>query len=376
MKAAKPEPPVTIADAEAVAQATKSWYKRRGPLLIGLVTCLAIAGGAAAYGVLHHSGKTVVAAITPKPTASATPTPTPAIYSPLTGLPVTSTVAAQPVVGVIIENQTEARPQSGLSAAGVVYEANAEGGITRFEAFYQDAIPTVMGPVRSLRTYFLDWGLEFNAPVAHAGGNADALDEVGPLGMKDINALYGGPSQFFYRSTDRYAPHNLYTSNPLLTKALTTYGFGGASTYTPSPRKADSPMATPAHPNIHLNFSYDGYQVDYAYTAATNDYARNLAGAPHIDRNTGQQIHVKNIVVEYMPTSYGYTRLGEQTVIMGTVGSGKAVVMRDGDAVEGTWTKPSRTARTTLTDASGAPIALDRGNTWYEIIPVGNSISY
>ena len=352
------------------------WVKRHWRLLSALVAVVALVGGASAFVALHHSAKPVAAA-TPQKSSSPTPTPTPAtVASPLTGLQVSPDVAKQPIVGVIIENHPDARPQSGLSQAGVVYEANAEGGITRFEAFFEDALPAVMGPVRSLRTYFLDWGLEFNAPVAHAGGNADALDEVSPLGMKDINALYGGPSQFFYRTTDRFAPHNLYTSDKLLSQALATYGFNKPSSFTPSPRQADKPLATPTHPSIHINFSYSGYQVDYTYVAATNDYARNLAGTPHIDRNTGQQIHVKNIVIESMPTSYGFTRIGEQTVIMQTVGHGQGVVLRDGDAIPVTWSKSSRTARTQLLDASGKDVPLDAGNTWYEIVPSGNTYTY
>jgi hypothetical protein len=354
----------------------QGWVKTHLRLILIVIIALIITGGASAFLVLSNHSKPVVSTQT-HPVATATPVPSPVMAtSPLTGLKVSPDVAKLPIVGVIIENQTDARPQSGLAQAGVVYEANAEGGITRFEAFFEDAIPAVMGPVRSLRTYFLDWGLEFNAPIAHAGGNADALDEVNPLGLKDINALYGGPSQFFYRSSDRYAPHNLYTNSSLLSKALAAYNFTPPSSFTPSPRQPDAPLASPTHPNIHINYSYTGYQVDYTYTPLTNDYARNLAAAPHIDRNTGAQIHVKNVVVEYMPTSYGKTRIGEDTVIMGTVGRGEGIVFRDGDAIPVTWVKASRTARTQLLDATGKDVALNAGNTWYSIVPVGNAVTY
>jgi hypothetical protein len=308
---------------------------------------------------------------------SPTPSATPATKaSPLTGVQVDPALADRPITAVVIENHPDARPQSGLAQAGVVYEALAEGGITRFEAFYLENRPPTLGPVRSLRTYFVDWGLEFNSPVAHAGGNADALDLVSPLGMKDINGLLGGPDRYFYRTTDRFAPHNLYTSSDLLDKALTAYGFNKPANFTPSPRKADQPSTTPAHPTIHIDYSYTGYQVDYKYDPSTNDYARFMADVAHVDRNTGSQIHVKNIVVEYMPTSYGVTRIDEQTVIMGTVGTGRAIVLRDGGAVEGTWKKTSHSARTVLLDASGKDIPLDAGNTWYSIVPVGNNVSY
>jgi len=276
---------------------------------------------------------------------------------------------------VIIENHPDARPQSGLSQAGVVYEANAEGGITRYQAFFLEDRPNAIGPVRSLRTYFVDWGLEFGASVAHAGGNADALDLIDPLGLHSLNGLNIG-APFFYRTTDRYAPHNFYTSSDLLLQLVNSRGWNHPATFTPSPRQADAPTANPPHPNIHIDFSYNGYQVDYKYDAGSNDYARWLAGSPHVDANTGAQIHVKNVVVEMMPTSYGYTRIAESTVIMQTVGQGRAMVFRDGQAIEGTWKKDSHAARTRLLDGGGNEIPLDAGNTWYAIVPAGNNVSY
>lgn len=354
----------------------ESWLKRhRRSVLIGVAIffVLAVVGGSVAWFMLKPSN-TVTPQPTPTPTATPTPTPT-TVPAPLTGEPVSPAVAAQPITAVVIENHPDARPQSGLSQAGVVYEANAEGGITRFLAFFQDQRPATLGPVRSLRTYFVDWALEFNAPVAHAGGNADALDLVTPLGMKDLNAL-GAAASGFSRTSDRVAPHNLYTSADKLDALNKQFGFATPPKFTVSPRKADTPNPNPPHPNVHINYSYSGYQVDYAYDPATNTYARSLAGAPHVDRNTGKQIMVKNIVVQMMPTSYGTTRIGEQTVIMQTVGSGTGWVLRDGDAIPITWKKADHNARTVLLDANGAEVPLNAGNTWYSIVPTGNTVSF
>ncbi|HSX02473.1 MAG TPA: DUF3048 domain-containing protein [Candidatus Saccharimonadia bacterium] len=364
------------ASADATKLSRLRAYLRRHWHWLTLVAVLVLGGGSAyAWTVLRPTPapkQTIVNKATPRPT----PAPTPIKKaSPLTGAMVDPAVADRPIVGVIVENHPDARPQSGLGQAGVVYEANAEGGITRFEAFFLDQQPTTIGPVRSLRTYFLDWGMEFNAPIAHAGGNADALDEVSPLGLKDLNALVIG-APYFYRVSDRYAPHNLYTSSDLLNQLLARDNFAQPANFTPSPRKPDTPNLNSQHPNIHIDYSYNGYQVDYHYDASTNDYARELAGAPHIDRNTGAQIHVKNVVVEYMPTSYGTTRIGESTVIMQTVGTGQGLVFRDGEAIPCTWSKSSRTARTQLLGSDGKDIPLDVGNTWYSIVPVGKMVSY
>ncbi len=308
-----------------------------------------------------------------------TPPPPTTKASPLTGAMLAPELADRPITGVVIENHTDARPQSGLGQAGVVYEALAEGGITRFLAFFLEQRPPSFGPVRSLRTYFVDWGLEFNSPIAHAGGNADALDLVRPLNLKDMDGLViGAPT--FYRVNDRYAPHNLYTTSDLLDAQEARFNYTQPAQFTPTPRKPDSPPPSGApipHAVIKIDYSYNGYQVEYHYDPATNDYARFLAGAPHIDRNTGAQIHVKNLVVEYMPTTFGTTtRIGEETVIMGTPGSGQAIVFRDGTAITGTWSKTSHTSRTQLLDAAGTPIPLDIGNTWYSIVPTTKTVSY
>jgi hypothetical protein len=346
-------------------------------MLLWTLAGLIAAGGAGAAGWYLANPKpsdTPAVAAKRTPTPSPTPSPTPDVkVSPLTGLQVTPEQAAHPIIGVMVENlYPDARPQSGLQDAGVVYEALAEGGITRFQAFFQDHFPATLGPVRSLRPYYITWGLEFNSPVAHAGGSSDALDQVGPLGMKDLNAL-SAASSGFYRSTDRKAPHNLYSSSDRLEALLQRFNFAQAPNFTPSPRKADSPVAGAPHPSAHMEFSYAGYQVDYKYDASTNDYARNLGGIPHIDRNSGKQIHVKNIVIEMtnvaVADSYGHMNVT-------SVGRGNGWVLRDGDAVPITWVKDSNTARTKLLDAKGQDVPLNAGNTWYEVVPIGKTVSF
>lgn len=348
------------------------WLKHhKKAVLIGIIAAILIGGGAAmAFGVFgKQSQATIIKVIKKDPPKPKT------VASPLTGVQVTPELAERPITAVIIENHTDARPQSGLSQAGVVYEALAEGGITRFLAFFLDEKPKELGPVRSVRTYFVDWALEFNAPMAHVGGNIDALDLIGPLRMKNMDQFANG--SYFYRTSDRYAPHNMYTTTEKLDALEKKLGYDNKSDFTPSPRVVkEKAAATADHPAITINYSYASYKASYQYVAATNDYARSLAGAPHVDRNTNQQIHVKNVVIQYMPTSYGTTRIGEQTVIMGTPGSGKAVVLRDGTAIEGTWTKPNHATRTKFMDATGKEIPLNPGNTWYSIVPTGNVVTY
>jgi hypothetical protein len=341
-----------------------------------VAACLLLVG---ALYVAHQAmaTKSIAAKATVRPTPKPTPAPTPPPASPLTGQPVaTAAAAAQPVIGVMIENlYPDARPQSGLSAAGVVYEALAEGGITRFLSIFQEPLPSSLGPVRSLRPYYLDWGLEYGVPVAHAGGSQPALAEIAPLGLKDINALvYDG--SYFFRTSDRAAPHNLYTNDQLLSKLDTSLGFAVAPTFTPMPRKADTPPTAAPHGDIAINFSTAPYSVHYVFNLAVDAYMRFMGGVPHIDRNTGAQIQVKNIVVEFVPTTYGTQDDGKPETNYALTGSGQALVFTDGTVTPATWTKPSDAAATQILSASGKQVSFNRGNTWYEIVPTGTTVTY
>lgn len=167
------------------------------------------------------------------------------VASPLTGIQVTPALAKRPVTDVMIENSIDARPQSGLESAGVVFEAVAEGGITRFSALFQEAEPQLIGPVRSVRPYYMDWVAPFQASVAHVGGSPDGLKKVRG-GMRDLDEFFNPGS--YWRSTSRAAPHNVYTSFAKLDALNKSKGYK-TSTFTSWPRKQDAPLATPQGPH-------------------------------------------------------------------------------------------------------------------------------
>ncbi len=354
------------------------FWKRKWVIICGIIVLLLLAaGGAFAWKVWLAPKPKPVAKAAPTPTPTPTPAPTPiTVPDPLTGILTDPASAAKPVIGVMIENlYPDARPQSGLGAAGIVYEALAEGGITRFLAIFQEPLPPTMGPVRSLRPYYLDWGLEHDIPVAHAGGSQPALAEILPLGMKDINALvYDG--SYFFRTTDRVAPHNLYTNAANLAALDQKLGYATAPDFKPWPWKNDSPVQNPPHTDIHINFSYGAYNDEYKYDATTNTYARFMGGSPHIDRNTGKQIYVKNVIVQMVNASYSTQADGKPETNLQIVGSGTCYVFEDGTVIQGTWSKANDHAQTVFNDANGNPIALNRGNTWVSVVPNGNSVSF
>ena len=299
-------------------------------------------------------------------------------------------------LGVMIENMIDARPQSGLSYADVVYEAVAEGGITRFLAVFYCQDAPFIGPIRSARTYFVDWISEYaDYPLyAHVGGAnapgpADALgqiDQYGWTGYNDLNQFsIGFPT--YWRDYDRLGhtvatEHTMYSTTSKLwavgaQRGLTNVDKNGNSwdaNFVKYAFKDDAPAsARPASQSIHLEFwpSQTDYNVDWTYDSKTNLYLRENAGTPHIDRDTGKQLTAKNIVVMYMQersANDGY----EDGVhrLYGDKGTGKAVIFMDGKQTQGTWKKASRTARTLIYDNNGNPIVFDRGKIWFTILPL------
>ena len=126
-------------------------------------------------------------------------------YSHLNGIEVASKAdLSRPVTAIMIENSPDARPHSGLKQAEVVYEAIAEGGITRFLTLFQQHKPQLIGPVRSLRMYYVDWLAPYQASVAHVGGSHASLQEVRNGKYRDIDQFFNGSS--YWRANDRRPP--------------------------------------------------------------------------------------------------------------------------------------------------------------------------
>ncbi len=295
-------------------------------------------------------------------------------------------------LGVMIENHQDARPQSGISFADVTYEAIAEGGITRtLNIFFcQDA--GLVGPVRSARTYFLDYVSEYaDYPLyAHVGGAntpgpANALgqiDDYGWGGYNDLNQFsVGFPT--YYRDEGRAGhpvatEHTMYSTTSQLWKIgvqrdLTNVDKNGKSwdtNFVPYKFKDDAPTsARGSVTGIHIPFQeYKDYVVDWTYDNASNLYMRNNGGVPHIDRDTKKQLSAKDVIILLEDESQakdGYEN--NLHMLYGTKGTGKALFFMDGKEIKGTWKKTSRTARTMLYDNSGNEITLTRGKLWFEI---------
>lgn len=325
-----------------------------------------------AIGLILAGGLTTAALLWQKPEPVKTPTtvksktvPKQIYYSPLTGESVDDKLkTTKPATAVMIENSPDARPQSGLKDAEIVYEAVAEGGITRFLVVYQQKAPETVGPVRSLRLYYVDWLTPYNASVAHVGGSAAALQLVRGGGYRDIDQFFN--PTFYRRATDRYAPHNVYTSFSKLNELTAAKGFT-SSDPKPFDRAEDEKDPIQDGTQVTLKISGPTYNSTYTYDPATKLYARSQAGAPHLDREAGQ-IQAK-VVVALRVNMERVMEDGYRESIT-TTGSGDAMVFQNGHANAVTWHKDSREAQLRFTDAAGTPFKLARGTTWISAIPV------
>ncbi|MBI4035471.1 DUF3048 domain-containing protein [Candidatus Daviesbacteria bacterium] len=298
-------------------------------------------------------------------------------------------------LAVMIENHKESRPQSGLSSADIVYEAVAEGGITRFMAlFYCNLADVQVGPVRSARTYFLDWLGEYDGLYAHVGGAntpgpADSLGQIIKYEVKDLNQFSIG-FPVFWRDYQRLGhpvatEHTMYSTTAKLWQvgakrgwtATDSAGIRWDEEFVPWKFKDDKAGGTTNNIKVAFWESQSGYEVVWSYDSAANSYKRKNGGSAHTDLNNKAQLDAKVVIIQFQRESNandGYP--GNVHLLYGTKGSGKALIFQDGNVIEGKWSKLSRTARSKFTDKNGKELEFNRGQIWVQTVPEGSKVSY
>jgi hypothetical protein len=320
---------------------------------------------------------------TPQPTDAPTTTTTaaPPVLSPLTGVPTADAAAEQhPAVTVKMDNSPEARPQSGLNTADVVYEMKVEG-ITRFALVFHSQLPDGVGPVRSARSSDIDLVADLSKPLfAWSGGNAGVTGEVLQAEREGVltNASVDVAEADYYRARDRKAPHNLYVNLPGLVAGRTPEGQGppsGIFTY----RTATSPVPAGASEasGVLVDFGL-GTKVEYAWDPEVSGWRRFQVDQRHprpesatLDAD-GVQVAPANVIVQQI--EYGVSPSDSRSPKALTVGEGDALVFTDGKVVPARWVRPSRDAPTQYLDPAGQPIALTPGRTWVELAQQGPNV--
>lgn len=273
--------------------------------------------------------------------------------------------ATSSVIGIMIDNHPNARPQSGLSQARVVYEVPVEGGITRFFALF-DVNDTVakVGPVRSARPYFLDWLSEYgNTSFWHSGGSKEALEKIKLNKIWDVNEFYFG--SYFWRAAGREAPHNLYTESSKWQSFVrgTPHQEPDWQGWLFNPVMPDSFTAGDVT-ELQIRFE-KFYSVRWVYDAAAERYNRFQNGDPTLDES-GSPVYADSLVVQEVEVEVVDDE-GRKEIT--TVGKGDARVMWHGKSVRGFWKKDWRTERTRFYDVGGREIPLHPGKIWVEVVP-------
>jgi hypothetical protein len=312
-------------------------------------------------------------------------------------------------LAVMIENAPDARPQSGLNNADIIFEAVAEGGVTRFMGiFYCDvqAFDTTLAPIRSARTYFLDYASGFNFPLyTHVGGAnlpgpTNALGQIADYGWVGENNLnqfsIGFPT--FVRDYNRVPGKTIATEHTMVTSTEKLWEVAESRGWTNMPPTrlqnsktipqgnwwenyeswtfADAPAEPGTVTSISHDFwsGYSQYSVSWHYDTKSGQYLRSMAGEQHIDMNTNQQISAANVVVLKTAERGPLNEL--KHMMYDTIGTGEAFIFNHGNVIEGTWSKQSRTAELEFLDEKGQPVEMARGLTWISVVGKTNAVSY
>jgi hypothetical protein len=326
-------------------------------------------------------------------------------------------------VAAMIENNAESRPVFGLAYADVVYEAVAEGGITRYMGvFYCGAVAESVkaAPIRSARVYFINMAAGYgkNPIFLHYGGANDfcpscpggvkprgdidktvnayaLLDKLGWVNGRSGNDMDGQSNLGFpviERNQNRLGPqvtlaweHSVVADIDKVFAEAEKRGFTAKDStgtawdqnfkkWSFQDGKASS---TPKASDIKFGFwsNQPLYDVGWLYDSATNSYKRSNGGTPHMEYILDKpQVTAKNVVIMFAKEKGPVDN--EKHMFYEVTGSGDALIFQNGEVIEGTWKKPSALDREVFYDTNGKEISFVRGTTWIEIVPAGNTINY
>lgn len=323
-------------------------------------------------------------------------------------------------ITAIIENHEDARPQSGLSRADIVYEAVAEGGITRFlGVFYcgASAMDVALAPIRSARVYFVNWASAYGErPLfVHIGGannicnncpggtkskkqvapKVDAFALLTKIGWRYAsgNDFDGGTNigypviirdQYRLSDTEKAAwEHSVVGFTDKIYDEAASRGFGNEEEGEPWDVNFqawkfvdESPLSSPEATKIAFEFwsNKPNYDVRWEYDQPSNSYLRFNGGNKHLDHNTNEQLSTRNVVIMFVDEEDIVDEEGHTYIE--TVDSGDALFFMNGGVTEGSWKKKDRTSSIVFSDEKGKEIEFVRGEVWVEAVPQGNDIDY
>lgn len=276
-------------------------------------------------------------------------------------------------LAVMIENQADARPQSGLPNADVVYEILAEGGITRFVALFISNDVDIVGPVRSLRHYFAFLAVDYGADIVHIGASPEGFAWRDAMNMGKLDESAGDPG--VWRVRTRAAPHNAYTNTAADRAFLKDRGRQRNRLWGPLRFSEQAALGSEPAEHVSIAFRPWAYRVSYDWDGEHECYLRAMDGVPHRDGQTGAQIAPATVVVQFANVQAipNDPKLRLDVDLVGT--SGDLLVFSAGTQRSGSWTKGGARSPTRWLDEAGQPLVIPPGQVWVEVVPLGSPIS-
>lgn len=293
------------------------------------------------------------------------------IQSDISGQYISPEMAKKRPVAVIFNNTKVAVPQSGISQADVIYEAPMEGGDVRLLGIFQDySNLEKIGSVRSARTYFIAFALEYDAIFTHYGKAWTSEYLLNEKFVHNLDGTGGVGSTVFYRTSDRKAPHNAYASTEGILAGVEKmkYSLEHDADYKNHFQFTTTSVPTNLTDGTEAGYVKPGYSINkswFEYNAEEEVYYRFQFEGAHIDEMNNQQLKVKNIIIQYTPcTIYE----GSSYLNLNVWDGGNGYYITNGKAVPITWKKESQYGATRYYDKNGKEIQLNPGKTWVSVV--------
>ena len=322
---------------------------------------------------------------TPSPTPTQTPTPTPEepkILNPLTGLPIDEEYLDRRPVAIMINNIKQALPQFGLMKADIIYEAVAEGGITRLVAVMKNpSLAGIIGSVRSTRSYYLDLAQGHDALLLHAGASEMAYDDILSRGVTALDAIKGGyEGSLYYRDKDRRKnnglEHSLMTTGERIEKSIEKSSFRTEHKDGYSyPMSFEQDVLLDGKDAKKISVRMSQYKTAiFDYDEDSGRYDVSQYKKKHMDACTNEQLNVKNVLVLFAKISAikgdAYGRMD-----IDLVGSGDGVYAVNGEMVDIKWSKDSYSSPFKYTNPDGSKRVFNAGTSYICIVSSATAVA-
>ncbi len=319
--------------------------------------------------------------------------------NPITGEELNGQELPPRPIMVSIDNVGNAIPQSHIANADIVYEMPVEGEQTRLEAVYYSDIPEFFGPVRSARPYIVNQAQEYGAIFVAYGWNATAKKYLTEYGLVPyINGME--EPELFYRVSDKVAPHNAYIAYEEIEKKIEEgserwtekqeikpFAFrdeawraeieelktAAENGETVTDEEGNEIVYEEPETANEIVFKYASGGCEFSYDAETGEYARFKYGTPYVDKETGEQITVKNVLVQYVHSEV-YDAKGRLKINLKS--KGNAVLFTEGEVVKGTWSREGMKQRTIFKDEDGNEFRLSVGKSWVQVMDQNCTFTY